>query len=69
MTTLPKLIGSIIQTVQEVNADLIRDMEIDSQILDRIGDAFGQILERRTFTVFSFEEGLSMEGGRKVRIA
>ena len=62
MTTLPKLIESIIQAVQEVNVDLIRNLEINSQILDRIGAAFSQISERRMFT---FEEELAMEGGRE----
>ena len=66
MTALPKLIASILQAVQEVNVDLIRDLKMKSQTLDRIGDGFGQILDRRTFTIFSFEEELTMEGGRKV---
>ena len=68
VTTLPKLIASVLQAVEEVNLDLIRDLEVNSQTLDRIGDGFSQILDRRTFMVFSFEEELAMEG-RKVCIA
>ena len=66
VTTLPKLVASIIQAVQDVNVDLIRDLERESQTLDRIADSFGQILVRRMITVFSFEEELGMGGGRKV---
>ena len=68
MTTLPKLVASIIQAVQDVNVKLIRDVEMNSDTLDRIADNFGQIMVRRTFTVFSFEEELAMLGGRKVCI-
>ena len=68
-TTLPKLIGSVIQAFQEVNMDLMEDLERESQTLDRIGDHFGQILDRQRLTVFSFEEELAMAGGRKVCIA
>ena len=69
LTTLPKLVATIIQAVQDVNVELIRDVEMNSQVLDRIADAFSQILDRRTFMVFSFEEELAMRGGRKVCIA
>ena len=66
-TTLPKLIASVImQAFQDVNIDLIRDLERESQTLDRLGDSFSQILDRQRFTVFSFEEELAMPGGRKV---
>ena len=68
MTTLPKLVANVIQAVQDVNVQLIRDIETNSQTLDRIADSFGQIMDRRMFTVFSFEEELAMRGGRKVCI-
>ena len=68
VTTVPKLVASILQAVQDVNVDLIRDLERESQTLDRIGDGFGQILDRRIFTVYSFEEELAMGAGRKVCI-
>ena len=48
--------------------DVIQDLERDSEVLDRIGDSFGQILDRQRLTVFSFEEELAMPGGRKVCI-
>ena len=48
--------------------DLLRDLEINSQTLDRIADSFSQILDKRTLMVFSFEEELAMGGGRKVCI-
>ena len=68
MTTLPKLIASVVQAFQEVNMDMIQDLERESQTLDRIGDSFSQILERQKLTVFSFEEELAMPWGRKVCI-
>ena len=49
--------------------DVIQDLERESEVLDRIGDSFGQILDRQRLTVFSFEEELAMPGGRKVCIA
>ena len=58
-TALPKLIA-IIQGFQDVNLDLVQDLERDSQTLDRVGDSFGQILDRQPFTVFSFEEELAI---------
>ena len=66
-TTLPKLIASVIEVFQDANVNLLQDLKRDSAMLDRIGDSFCQILDRRTFTVYSFEEELAM-GGRKVRI-
>ena len=57
------------QAFQEVNTDVVQDLERESEVLDRIGDSFGQILDRQRLTVFSFEEELAMPGGRKVCIA
>ena len=68
VTTLPKLVAAIIQAVQDVNVDLMRDLERESQTLDRIADSFSQILDRRMFSVFSFEEEIAVGGGRKVCI-
>ena len=69
MTSLPIIIGSVIQAFQDVNMDLILDLERESQTLDRIDDSFGQVLERQRLTIFSFKEELAMPGGRKVRMA
>ena len=66
--TLPKLIASVIEACQDVNVNLLQDLEKESETLDRIGDSFSQILDRRTFKVFSFEEEFGM-GGRKVSLA
>jgi hypothetical protein len=46
--------------------DLIRDLERDSQTLDRIGDSFGRILDKRTLAVWSFAEELAITGIGKV---
>ena len=64
MTSLAKSVALVIQALQDVNVDLIRDLERESHILDRIRDSFCQILDRRTLTVFSFVEELAMTGGK-----
>ena len=66
-TTLPKMIASVIAAFQDVNVNLLQALERESETLDRIGDSFGQILDRRTFSVYSFEEELAIVG-RKVSI-
>jgi hypothetical protein len=50
------------------NDDLIRDLERDSQALDRIRDSFSRTLDRRTLTVYSFVEELPMLGIGQVYI-
>jgi len=43
MTSIAKVVASVAQmALQNPGLDLIRDLERDSQILDRIGDNFGQ---------------------------
>lgn len=49
--------------MQSTNSGLIRDLERDSQTLDRIMDSFSGILDRRTLTVWSFKEELPMGTG------
>jgi protein SERAC1 len=69
MSSLGKVVASIAKLAfQTVNDDLIRDLERDSQILDRIRDSFSRILDRRTFTVWSFVEELATAGIGKVYI-
>jgi len=38
--------------------DLIRDHERDSQTLDRIGDSFGRILDKRMLAIWFFCRGI-----------
>jgi hypothetical protein len=45
-----------------INSNLIRDLEGGSEILDRIGDSFSRILDKRTFVVWSFVEELATSG-------
>jgi protein SERAC1 len=67
ISSLAKVVASIAKVAfQTVNEDLIRDLERDSQILDRIRDSFSRILNRRTFTVWSFVEELATIGVGKV---
>jgi protein SERAC1 len=69
MSSLGKVVASIAKLAfQTVNDDLIRDLQRDSQILDRIRDSFSRILDRRTFTVWSFVEELATAGVGKVYI-
>jgi hypothetical protein len=69
MTTLAKLVASVAQvSLQTVNHGLIRDLERDSQTLDRIRDSFSRILDKRVLRVWSFEEELAIRGGGKVYV-
>jgi hypothetical protein len=63
------LVVQAVQGVNITNANLIRDVERESQMLDQIRDSFCQILDRRTIRVFSFVEELAMLDGKKVNIA
>jgi len=67
MATLVKVVASVVRVaLQTMNDDLIRDLERDSQILNRIRDSFSQILDKHTLIIWSFVEALPMKGGRKV---
>jgi len=67
MTSIAKVVASVAQVaLQNPGLDLIRDLEMDSQYLDRIGDNFGRILNRRTLAVWSFAEELAITGIGKV---
>ena len=67
MASIAKVVASVAQlALQNPRLDLIRDLERDSQILDRIGDSFCRILDKRTLTVWSFAEELAMTGIGKV---
>jgi len=65
--SITKVVASVAQmALQNMGVDLIRDLERDSQILDRIGDSFGRILDKRTLAIWSFAEELAMTGIGKV---
>ena len=69
MTSITKVVASVAQmSLQNLGLDLIRDLERDSQILDRIGDSFGRILDKRKLAIWSFAEELAMTGIGKVCI-
>jgi protein SERAC1 len=68
-TSLASLVSSVAQVaLQDINTRLIWDLESNSQILDRIRDSFGRLLDKRTFTVWSLVEELPMSDGGKVHI-
>ena len=59
------MVASVAQiALQNPRLDLIRDLERDSQTLDRIGDSFGRILDKRTLTIWSFAEELTTGIGK-----
>jgi hypothetical protein len=67
MTSIAKVVATVAQmALQNPRLDLIRDLETDSQTLDRIGDNFSRILDKRTFGVWTFAEELAMRGIGKV---
>ena len=66
-TSIAKVVASVAKmALWNPNLDLIRDLERDSQTLDRIGDSFGRILDKRTLAVWSFAEELPITGIGKV---
>ena len=70
MTSLARVVASVARVaLQNPNVNLIRDLERDSQTLDRIRDSFSQILDKRTWTVWSFVEELATAGVGKVCIS
>ena len=67
MAPIAKVVASVAQmALRNPRLDLIRDLERDSQTLDRIADNFGRILDRRTIAVWSFAEELAIAGLGKV---
>jgi len=67
MVSIAKVVASIAQmALRNPGLDLIRDLESDSQTLDRIGDNFGRILNMRTLAIWSFAEELAVTGIEKV---
>jgi hypothetical protein len=69
MTTLSKLVASVAKVaLRDVNHDLMRDLEQESPMLDKIRDSFSRILDKRVLKVWSFEEELAIIGGEKVYI-
>ena len=67
MESLAKVVASLSRVpMQGANDGLIRDLERDSQTLDRIRDSFSRVLACRTVTVWSFVEELAMRGERRV---
>ena len=67
MTSIAKVVASVARiALQNPHTNLIRDLERDSQTLDRIADSFGHILDKRTLTIWSFSEELAMTGIGKV---
>jgi protein SERAC1 len=69
VTSLAKVVANIAQVaLQTFNDSLIRDLERDSQILDRIRDSFSRVLDRRTLVIWSFVEELPTIGVGKVYI-
>ena len=67
ITSIAKVVASVARVaLQNPRLDLIRDLERDSQTLDRIGDSFGRILDKRTLVVWSFAEELAITGIGKV---
>jgi len=67
MNSIAKVVASVAQmALQNPRLDLIRDLERDSQTLDRIGDSFSRILDKRTLGVWSFAEELALTGTEKV---
>jgi hypothetical protein len=69
-SSLSNVVASIAQVaLPNANVDLIRSLERDSQVLDRVRDSFNRILDKRRLSVWSFVEELPMRGVEKVSIS
>jgi hypothetical protein len=68
MASLAKVVASIVRVVHNTNVNLLRDLERDSQTLDRIRDGFTRTLENHPFSIWSFVEELPTRGTEKVCI-
>ena len=67
MNSIAKVVAAVAQiALENPRLDLIWDLERDSQTLDRIGDSFSRILDKRTLAVWSFAEELALTGIGKV---
>jgi hypothetical protein len=67
MASIAKVVAAVARlALQSTNDHLIRDIERDATILDRIGDSFSRILDKRTLTIWSFTEELASTGYGKV---
>jgi hypothetical protein len=65
--SLLKVVASVARVaLPSANVDLIRNLEKDSQILDRMRDSFSRILDKRRLTIWSFTEELPIRGVEKV---
>ena len=69
MISIANVVASVAQTDLQNPHHLIRDLERDSQILDRIRDSFGRILGKGTLGIWSFEEELAITRREKVCIS
>jgi hypothetical protein len=67
MTSLATVVASVAQVaLRNTNVNLLRDLERDSQTLDRIRDSFRRILESHLLTIWSFVEELAIGSAGKV---
>jgi protein SERAC1 len=66
MASLATVVSSVLRVVMRTNSNLVRDLERDSQTLDRLRDNFCLILAKGGLSVWSFEEELAMPGVGKV---
>jgi hypothetical protein len=67
MASLATVVSSVIGVVVRTNANLVRGLEGESEILNRLRDNFSRILAKGTLSVWSFVEELAMPGASKVR--
>jgi hypothetical protein len=56
MASLAAVVSSIVGVVTRANANLVRDLERESETLDRLWDSFSRILAKDTLSVWSFVE-------------
>ena len=67
MASLATMVSSVVGVFVKTNPNLVRGLEGDSEILNRLRDNFSRILAKGTLSVWSFVEELAMPGASKVR--
>jgi len=70
MASIAKVVAAVARlALQSTNDHLIRDIERDTTTLDRIGDSFSRILDKRTLAIWSFTEELASTSFGKVTLS
>jgi hypothetical protein len=69
MASLAQVLSSVVGLFVQTNRNLVRDLERNSQTLDRLQDSFSRILVNGSLSVWSFKEEKPMRGASQVPLS